>query len=154
MRVGETQMKNTRRERVTFKMLTFPYKVLEELARNFSIEEQPSSPENINKLISSVGFYFNERVEMEIKRTGKSIKISRFTTNILDREEKRYEGLEGLAMLLIDSDYDEEKGFTVDTVIYQKDIKGDEVAAPGLTQKSAIIAIDKHGNESGIIRLR
>jgi len=147
-------MKNTRRERVTFKMLTFPYKVLEELARNFSIEEQPSSPENINKLISSVGFYFNERVEMEIKRTGKSIKISRFTTNILDREEKRYEGLEGLAMLLIDSDYDEEKGFTVDTVIYQKDIKGDEVAAPGLTQKSAIIAIDKHGNESGIIRLR
>jgi DNA modification methylase len=154
VRVGETQMKNTRGERVTFKMLTFPYKVLEELARNFSIEEQPSSAENINKLISSVGFYFNEAVEMEIKRIGKGFKISRFTTSILDREERRYEGLEGLAMLLIDSDYDEEKGFTVDTVIYQKDIKGDEVAAPGLTQKSAIIAIDKHGNESGIIRLR
>ncbi len=57
-------------------------------------------------------------------------------------------------MLLIDSDYDEEKGFAVDTVIYQNDIKGDEVTAPGLTQKSAIIAIDKHGNESGVIRLR
>ena len=154
VRVGETQMKNTRRERVTFKMLTFPYKVLEEVARNFSIEEQPSSAENINKLISSVGFYFNEAVEVEIKRMDRGFKVSRFTTSILDREENRYEGLDGLAMLLIDSNYDEEKGFTVDTVIYQKDIKGDEVAAPGLTQKSAIIAIDKHGNESGIIRLR
>jgi DNA modification methylase len=153
VRVGETRMKNTRRERVTFKMLTFPYKVLEEVARNFSIEEQPSSPGNINKLISSVGFYFNEAVEVEIKRMDRGFKVIRFTTSILDREERRYEGLEGLAMLLIDSDYDEEKGFTVDTVIYQKDIKGDEVAAPGLTKKSAIIAIDKHGNESNVIKL-
>jgi len=48
--------------------------VLEEVARNFSIEEQPSSPENINKLISSIGFYFNEKVEMEIKKTGKALR--------------------------------------------------------------------------------
>jgi DNA modification methylase len=154
VRVGETQMKNTRGERVTFKPLTFPYKVLEEVARNFSIEEQPSSPDNINKLISSVGFYFNETVEVDIKKTSKGLKISRFTTSILDRSEKRYEGLEGMAMLLIDSDYDEDKGFTVDTVIYQKDIKDNEAVAGGLTEKSAVIAIDKHGNESGVIKIR
>ncbi|HRR42686.1 MAG TPA: site-specific DNA-methyltransferase [Syntrophales bacterium] len=154
VRVGETQMKNARGDRVTFKPLTFPYKVLEEVARNFSIEEQPSSPENINKLISSVGFYFNETVEVEIKKTSKGLKISRFTTSILDRNEKRYDGLEGLAMLLIDSDYDEDKGFTVDTVIYQKDIKDNEASVSGLTNKSAVIAIDKHGNESGVIKIR
>lgn len=153
VRVGETQMKNSRGDRVTFKPLTFPYKVLEEAARNFSIEEQPSSPENINKLISSVGFYFNETVEAAIEKTSTGLKISRFTTSILDRNEKRYEGLEGLAMLLIDSDYDEDKGFTVDTVIYQKDIKDNEAAVGGLTDKSAVIAIDKHGNESGVIKI-
>ena len=154
VRVGETQMKNARGDRVAFKPLTFPYKVLEEAARNFSIEEQPSSPENINKLISSVGFYFNETVEVEIKKTARGLKISRFTTSILDRGEKCYEGLEGLAMLLIDSDYNEDKGFAVDTVIYQKDIKDNEAAAGRLTNKSAVIAIDKHGNESGVIKIR
>jgi adenine-specific DNA-methyltransferase len=154
VRVGETQMKNARGERVTFKPLTFPYKVLEEVARYFTIEEQPSSPDNINKLISSVGFYFNETVEVDIKKKTNGLKISRFTTSILDRKEKRYEGLDGLAMLLIDSDYDEDKGFTVDTVIYQKDIKDNEAAAGGLTNKSAVIAIDKHGNESGVIQIR
>jgi DNA modification methylase len=154
VRVGETQMKNDRGERVTFKPLTFPYKVLEEVARNFAIEEQPSSPDNINKLISSVGFYFNESVAVEIKKTAKGLKIIRFTTSILDRDEKCYEGLDGLAMLLIDSDYDEEKGFTVDTVFYQKDIKDKEVAISGLTNKSAVIAIDKHGNESGVVKVR
>jgi adenine-specific DNA-methyltransferase len=154
VRVGETQMKNARGDRVIFKPLTFPYKVLEEVARNFSIEEQPSSPDNINKLISSVGFYFNETVEVDIKKTSKGLKISRFTTSILDRSEKRYEGLEGMAMLLIDSDYDEDKGFTVDTVIYQKDIKDNEASVGGLTNKSAIIAIDKHGNESGVVKVR
>jgi len=154
VRVGETKMKNACGDRVTFKPLTFPYKVLEEVARNFSIEEQPSSPDNINKLISSIGFYFNETVEVEIKNTSKGLKISRFTTSILDRNEKRYEGLEGLAMLLIDSDYDEDNGFTVDTVIYQKDIKDNEASVSGLTNKSAVIAIDKHGNESGVIKIR
>jgi len=151
--VGETQIKNSRGDRVTFKPLTFPYKVLEEVARNFTIEEQPSSSDNINKLISSVGFYFNETVDVEIKKTAKGFKISRFTTSILDRSEKRYEGLDGLAMLLIDSDYDEDKGFTVDTVVYQKDIKDHEAVAGGLKEKSAVIAIDKHGNESGVIQI-
>jgi DNA modification methylase len=154
VRVGETQIKNARSERVTFKPLTFPYKVLEEVARSFTIEEQPSSPDNINKLISSVGFYFNESVEVDIKKTTKGFKINRFATSILDRDEKRYEGLEGLAMLLVDSNYDDEKGFTVDTVIYQKDIKDKEVAVGGLKDKAAVIAIDKHGNESGVIQIR
>ncbi|MDD4996528.1 MAG: site-specific DNA-methyltransferase [Syntrophales bacterium] len=154
VRIGEVQMKNARGERVTFRPLTFPYKVLEDVARNFSIEEQPSSPENINKLISSVGFYFNEKVDIQIEKTKRGFTVKRFTTSILDGKEKRYEGLDGLAMILIDSDYDEEKGFTVDTVIYQKDIKNAEAAVTGITAKAAVIAIDKHGNESSIVKLK
>ena len=153
VRVGETPMKNTKGEAVVFKMLTFPYKVLEEAARHFSIEEQPSSQENINKLVSSVGFYFNEEVTLKIKKTSKGIKIEDFETSILDRDDHRYDGLDGLAMLLVDTAYDEEKGFTVDSVIYQKDIKDNEVKMSGITRQTAIIAIDKHGNESEIVKL-
>ncbi|MBN1102418.1 MAG: site-specific DNA-methyltransferase [Deltaproteobacteria bacterium] len=154
VRVGETVRKNGKGKKVTFRMLTFPYKVLEEAARNFTIEEQPSSPENINKLISSVGFYFNEEVEIKVRKNARGFRIEKFGTSILDRQERRYEGLEGLAMILVDSEYDEERGFTVDSVIYQKDIKGEDVVAGGITGKTAIIAIDKFGNESEVTRVK
>jgi len=154
VRVGETTMKNDNASKVTFKMLTFPYKVLEEAARHFSIEEQPSSSENINKLISSVGFYFNEEVSIRVKKTAKGFRIERFETSILDREEKRFEDLDGLAMILVDSEHDAERGFTVDAVIYQKDIKGEEVRVSGIRKNAALIAIDKHGNESLITKIK
>ena len=153
VRVGETPMKNDKGGKVIFKMLTFPYKVLEEAARHFSIEEQPSSPDNINKLISSVGFYFNEEVSIKVRRDAKGFRIEQFETSILDRSEKRFEGLEGLAMILVGSEYDAERGFTVDSVIYQKDIKGEEVRVGGIKKDAALIAIDKHGNESEITRI-
>jgi len=154
VRIGaEMQLKCRKSDKVTFKMLTFPYKVLEELARNFAIEEQPSSPANINKLISSVGFYFNEEVAIEAKKTSKGFKITKFKTGIMDKEEKRYQGLDGLAMILVDSDFDETKGFIVDTVIYQDNIKDGEANAE-VTAKTRIIAIDKYGNESSVTKLR
>ena len=154
VRVGETVLKNVKGEKVTFQILSFPYKVLEEVARNFSIEEQPSSSDNINKLISSVGFYFNEAVEISVKKSPKGFKVARFSTSILDRDEKLYKGLDGLAMILVDSQYDQEKGFAVDTVIYQKDIKENGVMIKGITKKTALIAIDKYGNESSVIQVR
>ena len=95
-----------------------------------------------------MGFYFNEAVDIGVKKTPKGFKITRFSTSIMDKEDKRYEGLEGLAMILVDSEYDEERGFTVDTVIYQKDLKGEEATAGGISAKSAVIAVDKFGNES------
>jgi hypothetical protein len=61
--------------------------------------------------------------------------------------------LDGLAMILIDTDYGADKGFTVDTVIYQKDIKDGEVAVKGLNGNSRIIAIDKYGNESPVTKV-
>jgi DNA modification methylase len=153
VRVGETTIPTGKNRSVTFKPLTFPYKVLEEAARNFTIEEQPSSADNINKLISSVGFYFNEAVTLRAEKTRKGFRITEFSTSILDKEERRYTGLDGLAMILIDTDYEADKGFTVDTVIYQKDIKDGEVAAKGVNGKTRIIAIDRYGNESPISKL-
>jgi hypothetical protein len=42
----------------------------------------------------------------------------------------------------------------VDTVIYQKDLKGDELAIGGISGKSAVIAVDKFGNESKITLIK
>ena len=154
VRVGaNTVMKNTKGEKVTFHMLTFPYKVLEDAARNFQLSEQPSAPENINKLISSVGFYFHEEVEIKVKKTSKGFKVTDFKTAILNASEERFEGLDGLAMILVDTEYDGET-FNVDACVYQKDMKDGEVALKGVNGKTGIIAVDKHGNESKITMVK
>lgn len=154
VRVGaETAMKNAKGDKVTFHMLTFPYKVLEDAARNFQLSEQPSSPENINQLISSVGFYFHVEVEIKVKKIAKGFKVTDFKTTILNASEERYEGLNGLAMILVDTGYDG-KDFHVDACVYQKDMKEGEVALKGVNGKTAIIAVDKHGNESKVTMVK
>jgi hypothetical protein len=77
-RVGELTLPNGKGDKVTFKTMSFPYKILEDAARHFQLSEQPDSPENINRLISSVGFYFNETVEFKVKKTGKGFKVATF----------------------------------------------------------------------------
>jgi hypothetical protein len=144
--VSDTEFKNARNQTVTFRLLTFPYKVLEEVSRNFQIEEQPSSPDNINKLVSSVGFYFNQEVRLKAKKHSRGFEIKEFDTAITNREGTRFEGLDGLAIILVDADYDGEV-FKIDAAIYQKDIsENNEVNLKGLGARSALIAIDKFGN--------
>jgi hypothetical protein len=153
VRVGDTALKNADGATVTFKMLTFPYKVLEEAARHFAIEEQPSSPDAINKLVSSIGFYFNEDVAIDLVPSGQGLRITRFASRITDRSGKRYEGLDALAMLLVALDFDEGAGFNVDAVVYARDIDDGKVQLKGIGPKTAVIAIDKHGNESRPTRI-
>ena len=146
--IDDTNMKNSAGNDVYFKMLKFPYKILEDVSRNFQIQQQPSSQENVNNLINSTGFYFNDDVEIEVERNKQGLRITRFATKILDKQEKRLKGLDGLAMLLVDVDYDG-KIFDMDRTIFAKDIKDDGVMKMiGLTESIAVIAIDKHGNES------
>ena len=57
--IGDTTMKNGAGNEVHFKMLKFPYKILEDVSSNFQIQQQPSSQENVNNLINSTGFYFS-----------------------------------------------------------------------------------------------
>jgi adenine-specific DNA-methyltransferase len=146
--VGNTTLKNSINEEVNFILLKFPYKLLEDFSRQMQIEEQPDSQENINKLISSSAFYFNEEVQIKLTRTEKGFQINEFQANILDKNNNRFKGLGGLSMLLIDKNYDG-KVFNLDTAVYKKDIAEDgTVKIEGLNQHSAVIAIDKHGNES------
>jgi DNA modification methylase len=152
-RVGDLTLANGNGGKVTFKPMTFPYKILEDAARHFQLSEQPDSPENINRLISSVGFYFNEEVEFKVKRTPKGIKVTGFKTTITDTREQAFAGLDGLAMLLVDTDYDGET-FKVDACIYQKDLKDGEAALKEAGGKTALIAVDKHGNESQIVTVK
>ena len=73
------------------------------------------------------------------------MKITKFETKILD---KQGDCLKGLAMLLVDVDYDGEI-FDMDRTAFVKDISDDsKIRMTGLTESIAVIAIDKHGNES------
>jgi DNA modification methylase len=151
--IGDTTIKNSQGDNVYFHMLKFPYKILEDVSRHFQIEEQPCNANDINRLISSTGFYFNEDVKIEIKRIKNGLKIESFSTNILGSKKERYEGLNGLSMILIDLNYND-KVFNMDMAVYAKDIKEDgHVKISGINDKSAIIAIDRHGNESKVIRM-
>ena len=151
--LGDMTMKNSAGNDVYFKMLKFPYKILEDVSRNFQIQQQPSSQENVNNLINSTGFYFNDDVEIEVEKTRQGLKIIRFETKILDKQEKRLKGLDGLAMLLVDVDYDGEI-FDMDRTVFAKDIGDDGVIkVTGLTESVAVVAIDKHGNESKAVKV-
>jgi len=151
--ITDTTLKNSNKEAVNFKLLKFPYKVLEDVSRQFQIEEQPSSQGDINKLISSAGFYFNEEVKIKVKRANGGFKIVDFDTGILDKSRERFKGLDGLSMILIDRNYDG-KVFEMDIAIYKKEIGEDgAVKVEGLSDKSHLIAIDKHGNESKITKI-
>jgi len=120
------------------------------VSRNFQIQEQPSSQENVNNLINSTGFYFYDNVEIEVKKTREDLKIIRFETRILDKQGDSLKELDGLAMLLVDVDYNGEV-FDMDSTVFAKDIgENGEIKLTGLTESIAVIAIDKHGNESKV----
>lgn len=148
--ISDMTLPNSAGDYVNFRLLKFPYKILEEIARNFAIEEQPDSASNINNLVSSVGFYFNNEVSVSAKKKDKGITIDSFKTLILNKEGKVFDGLDGLSLVLIDFNYDG-KVFNLGRAVYAKEIgKSWEIQTDGIiiTGQTAIIAIDKHGNES------
>ena len=147
--LGDTTLKNQDGKDIHFQMLTFPYKVLEDASRNFVLQEQPSSQANVNNLITSTAFYFNEDVKIAAKRTSNGLKITKFETKILDKEGKSFPGYSGLAMLLVDLDYEAGKPFDMDKTVFATDIAEDgSIILEGLTKSIGLIAVDKHGNES------
>jgi hypothetical protein len=146
--ISNTKMNNNSGDEIYFNLLKFPYKILEEVSRNFAIEEQPDSPQNINSLVSSVGFYFNDEVKVELVKINGGFKVNKFNTVILNKEKQQYEGLKGLSLLLIDLNYDG-KVFNIDKAVYQKELKIDGIVEiDGIGSLTAVIAIDKFGNES------
>ena len=147
--LGDTTLKNQDGKDIHFQMLTFPYKVLEDVSRKLELQEQPSSQANVNTLITSTAFYFNEDVKIEAERTSNGLKLTKFETKILNKEGQRFEGFSGLAMLLVDLDFETDKPFDMDKTVFAKDITDEgSMKIEGLTKRVGLIAIDKHGNES------
>ncbi len=152
--LADTTIKNAAGQDVTFVMLKFPYKIFEQIARHAQLQEQPSSTANINDLVTSTAFYFNEDVQIVVERVDGGLNVADFESNIFDGDGNKFTGLEGLAMLLIDKDYEAGKPFDMEEAAYAKDIKDGFVAIDGLTDSVAVIAIDKHGNESKPIEIK
>lgn len=155
--VGDKELANQNGGKVNFKILSFPYKILEEVSRHYQLSEQPSDGGDINNLISSTRFYFNEEVKFKAEFVKAGLIIKEFETNITDKDGNKFNNLDGLAMVLIDKDWDGNL-FTMEEAVYLKDIPHDpekpdygQIKVNELTNKVAIIAIDKHGNESKII---
>lgn len=147
--VGDTTIKNQEGRDIHFLIKPFPYKVLEDISRNFVLCEQPSSQANVNNLITSTAFYFNDDVKIKAKRCAKGFKLCTFETKIMDKEGNKFPGFSGLAMLLVDLDYEPGKPFDMDRTIFATDIAEDgKVLFDVLTKSVGIIAIDRHGNES------
>lgn len=146
--ISDMKLPNGTGGEVHFRFLKFPYSILEQASRNFAIEDQPDTPANINNLVSSVGFYFNDEVTVKVKKTATGFKVLNFSTPILNRDGNSYEGLAGLSLLLVDLDYNGEV-FDMEHAVYAKEMKEDGVVElPGVAELTAIIAIDRHGNES------
>jgi hypothetical protein len=146
--VSDIKLPNGSGGEVHFRFLKFPYSILEQASRNFAIEDQPDTAANINNLVSSVGFYFNDKVALKVAKTSKGLKITKFSTPILTRDGAAYTGLSGLSLLLVDIDYNREV-FDMEHAVYAKDIpENGEIVLAGVTAITAVIAIDKHGNES------
>lgn len=147
--VGDMSLNNQDGKQINFHILSFPYKILEDISQKLELQEQPSSSDNINNLITSTSFYFNEDVEIELKRVSGGLKLCKFDTKILDGLGNRFEGLSGVAMLLVDLNYVSGKPFDMDVAVYAKEISDDGTfKIEGLTPSVGVIAIDKHGNES------
>ncbi len=152
-RVGDWDYRTSQGNTVSFKILSYPYKILEEISRSQQLSEQPGSSSEINKLISSTRFYFNQEVTCKLKWHPQGLVISDLETAITDKAGNEIQGLDALAMVLIDKNYDG-KMFTMEAAVYRKDIKDDGIInVDKLTDKVAVIVIDRHGNESKIIIL-
>lgn len=146
--VSDIKLSNGSGGEVHFRFLKFPYSILEQASRNFAIEDQPDTAANINNLVSSVGFYFNDEVTVKVAKTGKGMRIVEFNTPILNRDGAAYEGVSGLSLLLVDIDYNGEV-FDMEHAIYAKDIPDNgEIHLAGVSSITAVIAVDRHGNES------
>lgn len=146
--VSDMKLPNGAGGEVHFRFLKFPYSILEQASRNFAIEDQPDTPANINNLVSSVGFYFNDEVTVKAAKTAQGLKIIDFATPILNRDGTHYQGLSGLSLLLVNLSYNG-KVFDMDRAVYAKEIpEGGAIELAGVTAKTAVIAIDRHGNES------
>ncbi|MBP6886033.1 MAG: site-specific DNA-methyltransferase [Candidatus Pacebacteria bacterium] len=144
--VGDTNIGEAK-----FFIHTFPFKMLDDINRQFVLHPQPASQSSVNELITSTAYYFKDEISITVVKTAQGLKITDFKTPILNEKGNKFENFDGLAMLLVDNDFNPKKPFDMDHALFAEDMEDDgSFELADLSDSIAVIAIDKHGNETKI----
>ncbi len=149
----------------TYKTLRVPQSVITELIkRGGDTIKQPTSEQDVNDTIDTVGFDFIQvpQVEAEYKIAKPKeatllnqgakecvIKINTFKSRTLTKSPEEFENYETLSMAMVDYNYDD-KVFDLDEVFYADNLKPDFEArfdSKKLDKQIMIIYLDIYGNE-------
>lgn len=140
---------------VRYFVLRIPYSVIDELhERGFTRLQQPISETAINETIDSVGFDFIQppTVECNYRRIDDdlTVEITRFEADSMTRGPDNPVGLDALAMVMVDREYDESV-FDVDEVYYGTDLANDgycfSFKPNGASSRIMLVYVDVYGNE-------
>lgn len=140
---------------VRYYVLRIPYSVIAEIhRRGFSSLQQPISESAINATVEAVGFDFIQPPEVEtsvsISKSEMVVNIDEFSTDAMTRAAGGPTGLDALAMVLVDFDFDGEV-FDLDDVYYADDLRKTQYSmrlpVTSLGKQVMLIYLDIYGNE-------
>lgn len=137
---------------VRYYFLKVPYQIIQELHKEkFKKFRQPTSSSNVNSLENAVGFHFIRQPEVKSSFDNSVITIEAFKAYYPDEDTlEDIPGLEALAMVLVDKDYNE-KEFLMSDVFFAADIIDEDgqaqVCIEDCGPKVSVVYIDIYGNE-------
>lgn len=140
---------------VRYFVLRIPYSIIDELhERGFTRLQQPVSESSVNETIDSVGFDFIQPpvVDCVYRKVGDalSVEIKKFETEGMIRGSDNPTGLDALAMVMVDVDYDSAV-FDVDQVSYAEELRQTRfrlsIPANTVGDQIMLIYLDVYGNE-------
>ncbi|WP_340200722.1 site-specific DNA-methyltransferase [Ascidiimonas sp. W6] len=137
---------------VRYYFLKVPYQIIQELHKEkFKKFRQPTSSSNVNSLENAVGFHFIRQPEVKSSFDKGTITIEAFKAYYPDEDTlEDIPGLEALAMVVVDKDYNG-KEFLMSDVFFAADIIDEngqaQVAIEDCGSKVSAVYIDIYGNE-------
>ena len=139
----------------SYYILRVPYSIINELyKKDFEKLKQPTSEDDVNNTVDSVGFDFIQSPKVEVSYTASKddafIKLITFESKIISKKPLEYVNLETLSMVIIDYDYTSEI-IDFEKVIFADEIRKNEYVITldkaRLKNDCMIIWIDIFGNE-------
>jgi hypothetical protein len=141
--------------------LRIPYNVIAELhRREFKAVLQARSPQDVNDIQEAYGFSFMVAPEVawsaKLEKGGEylSLRTTRFVSRATGRANEHKGGLETLAMLMVDPDYDG-RVFALGSVSYGAELQEAEgtirIPVKRIGDRVMAVWVDHHGNELRIV---
>lgn len=137
---------------VRYYFLKVPYQIIQELHKEkFKKFRQPTSPSNVNSLENAIGFHFIRQPEVKSSFEKGTIIIEAFKAYYPDEDTlEDIPGLEALAMVVVDKDYNG-KEFLMSDVFFATDIINEDgkaqITIDDFGAKISAVYIDIYGNE-------